>query len=171
MPVVFYCGTPPKNSFCIATSIVNPPVCNRGQISFIMKRKLDENNEAQPVTEAKIQTSSTMPSAPEPTFVDLGLDPRLVQAVALQNFERPTPVQRNAIPLALNGKDVMAKAPCGSGKTAAYVLPVLSSILSRKAVCVRRLAQSHGLELQAMLQHFDLLTKSRRLIPPSLPRP
>jgi ATP-dependent RNA helicase DDX56/DBP9 len=44
-------------------------------------------------------------------------------------------VQRKAIPLALNGQDVLAKADCGSGKTAAYVLPLLSSILKRKAVC------------------------------------
>jgi ATP-dependent RNA helicase DDX56/DBP9 len=101
----------------------------------IMKRKLDQNDEAQPVTEP--QPAETKPGKTvevEPSFADLGLDPRLVQAVALQNFEKPTLVQRKAIPLALTGKDVMAKAPCGSGKTAAFVLPVVSSILTRKAV-------------------------------------
>lgn len=68
------------------------------------------------------------------TFSDLGLDPRLVQAVAKQSFEKPTLVQRKAIPLALAGQDVLCKANTGSGKTAAYVLPVLSGILKRKAV-------------------------------------
>jgi ATP-dependent RNA helicase DDX56/DBP9 len=109
-----------------------------------MKRKLDQNDEAVPapaaeaqqkaeatVAETKPETSS---AEAEPSWADLGLDLRLVQAVALQTFEKPTPVQRKAIPLALNGSDVMAKAPCGSGKTAAFVLPVISSILSRKAV-------------------------------------
>lgn len=67
------------------------------------------------------------------TFSDLGLDPRLVQAVAKQSFEKPTLVQRKAIPLALAGQDVLCKAKTGSGKTAAYVLPVLSGILKRKA--------------------------------------
>lgn len=70
----------------------------------------------------------------ELTFSDLGLDPRLVQAVAKQSFEKPTLVQRKAIPLALAGQDVLCKAKTGSGKTAAYVLPVLSGILKRKAV-------------------------------------
>ncbi|KAJ4390373.1 ATP-dependent DNA/RNA helicase, partial [Neurospora sp. IMI 360204] len=69
----------------------------------------------------------------ELTFSDLGLDPRLVQAVAKQSFEKPTLVQRKAIPLALAGQDVLCKAKTGSGKTAAYVLPVLSGILKRKA--------------------------------------
>jgi len=66
------------------------------------------------------------------SFADLGLDPRLVQAVAKQSFEKPTLVQRKAIPLALGGQDILCKAKTGSGKTAAYVLPVLSGILKRK---------------------------------------
>ncbi|PHH61622.1 hypothetical protein CDD81_8137 [Ophiocordyceps australis] len=69
----------------------------------------------------------------EATFADLGLDPRLVQAVASQNYLKPTLVQRKAIPLALNGQDVLCKAKTGSGKTAAYVLPVLAGILKRKS--------------------------------------
>lgn len=56
----------------------------------------------------------------------------MVQAIAKQNFEKPTLVQRTAIPLALDGQDVLAKAKTGSGKTLAYILPVLQSILKRK---------------------------------------
>ncbi|KAK3349989.1 P-loop containing nucleoside triphosphate hydrolase protein [Lasiosphaeria hispida] len=69
----------------------------------------------------------------DPSFAELGLDPRLVQAVAKQSFEKPTLVQRKAIPLALQGQDVLCKAKTGSGKTAAYVLPLLSGILKRKS--------------------------------------
>jgi ATP-dependent RNA helicase DDX56/DBP9 len=102
-----------------------------------MKRKLDQMAEPSSEVVAETPVNSATPAAEtqeEATFADLGLDPRLVQAVAKQKFEKPTLVQRKAIPLALNGQDVLAKAKTGSGKTAAYVLPLLSSILRRKSV-------------------------------------
>ncbi|KAK4209793.1 hypothetical protein QBC37DRAFT_429863 [Rhypophila decipiens] len=105
-----------------------------------MKRKLDQNDEPSPSTSATEEPASkestTKPeqqTTTEPSFDQLGLDPRLVQAVAKQNFEKPTLVQRKAIPLALDGQDVLCKAKTGSGKTAAYVLPALSTILKKKA--------------------------------------
>lgn len=106
-----------------------------------MKRKLDKTGEPS-AAPAEPETKTTQPekqaAATEPSFAELGLDPRLVQAVAKQSFEKPTLVQRRAIPLALQGQDVLCKAKTGSGKTAAYVLPVLSSILKRKTVCPAR---------------------------------
>lgn len=110
-----------------------------------MKRKLNENDvptSAAAASEAEKQaetatttTTTTAAAAEEATFADLGLDARLVQAVAEQGFLKPTLVQRRAIPLALDGKDVLCKAKTGSGKTAAYVLPVLAGILKKKSVC------------------------------------
>lgn len=94
-----------------------------------MKRKIDDNGEPAPPAE-----SEAKPTSPEPTFAGLGLDTRLVQAIAKEKFEKPTLVQRTAIPLALDGQDVLAKAKTGSGKTLAYILPVLQSILKRKQV-------------------------------------
>jgi ATP-dependent RNA helicase DDX56/DBP9 len=94
-----------------------------------MKRKLDENNVpavVQQVEEKKDETG----------FAALGLDTRLLQAIAKQNFQTPTLVQSKAIPLALEGRDVLARAKTGSGKTAAYLLPILNAILKRKQVCV-----------------------------------
>lgn len=100
------------------------------------KRKRDQGDE--PPKSTEVVKSDTAKKSAEPeeetSFVDLGLDPRLLQAIAQQKFAKPTLVQRKAIPLALNGQDVLAKADCGSGKTAAYVLPLLSSILKRKTV-------------------------------------
>jgi ATP-dependent RNA helicase DDX56/DBP9 len=92
-----------------------------------MKRKLDEND-----VPASVPGAET-PTKQEPTFADLGLDARLIQAVAEQGYNAPTLVQRKAIPLALAGQDVLCKGKTGSGKTAAYVLPVLAGILKRKA--------------------------------------
>ncbi|RDA88204.1 hypothetical protein CP532_6821 [Ophiocordyceps camponoti-leonardi (nom. inval.)] len=66
------------------------------------------------------------------SFSDFGLDARLLQAVSEQKLVKPTLVQRKAIPMALDGHDVLCRAKTGSGKTAAYVLPVLAGILKRK---------------------------------------
>lgn len=100
-----------------------------------MKRKLDQNGVPSPETETQKRSKPEPPSGGGLTFAELGLDPRLVQAVAEQSFLKPTLVQREAIPLALNGRDVLCKSKTGSGKTAAYVLPVLNGILKRKTVC------------------------------------
>ncbi|MBA5763919.1 ATP-dependent RNA helicase SrmB [Vibrio sp. 404] len=58
-------------------------------------------------------------------FADLDLDPNLLSAIEDMGFERPTEVQAQAIPQALEGRDILASAPTGTGKTAAFVLPAL----------------------------------------------
>jgi ATP-dependent RNA helicase DDX56/DBP9 len=134
-----------------------------------MKRKLNQNDvptSAKPdadqqMADAEAATTTTEPTATttttttttapttgaasdeDKTFADLGLDARLVQAVAQQKFLKPTLVQRRAIPLALDGKDVLCKAKTGSGKTAAYVLPVLAGILKKKSVRFPSFASNH----------------------------
>lgn len=95
-----------------------------------MKRKLDANDVPTPAAEVEVQKSDA-------SFAGLGLDSRLLQGITKQNFQTPTLVQRKAIPLALEGRDILARAKTGSGKTAAYLLPILHSILKRKQVgCV-----------------------------------
>ena len=59
------------------------------------------------------------------SFDQLGLAPELVRVVADQGYTEPTPVQEQAIPLVLAGRDVLAAAQTGTGKTAAFVLPIL----------------------------------------------
>jgi hypothetical protein len=68
------------------------------------------------------------------TWQDMGLDARVIRAISRLNWHSPTPVQESAIPYALEGKDVLAKARTGSGKTAAYAVPVVQKILSKKEV-------------------------------------
>jgi ATP-dependent RNA helicase DDX56/DBP9 len=62
------------------------------------------------------------------------LDPRILRALADAGFARPTLVQAKAIPLALESRDILARARTGSGKTAAYCVPVVQKILSAKSV-------------------------------------
>ncbi|HET7563710.1 MAG TPA: DEAD/DEAH box helicase, partial [Gemmatimonadaceae bacterium] len=71
----------------------------------------------------------TAPSAGlEPGFAALGLDERLLSALAELGYEEPTPIQRAAIPPLLEGRDVLGMAATGTGKTAAFALPVLQDI-------------------------------------------
>ncbi|MCJ1244522.1 ATP-dependent DNA/RNA helicase [Trapelia coarctata] len=92
-----------------------------------MKRKLDDNDVPTPVPPPSTTSAGTQ------NFESLGLDVRLLQAIVQEKFTAPTPVQSQAIPLALEGKDILARAKTGSGKTAAYVLPILEGILRTKA--------------------------------------
>ena len=62
------------------------------------------------------------------SFTELGLAPELSRAVAEQGYETPTPIQLRAIPAVIAGRDVLAGAQTGTGKTAAFVLPVLQAL-------------------------------------------
>ncbi|WP_455820262.1 ATP-dependent RNA helicase SrmB [Pseudomonas cerasi] len=63
------------------------------------------------------------------TFSELELDESLLQALQEKGYTRPTAIQAEAIPAALEGRDVMGSAPTGTGKTAAYLLPALQHLL------------------------------------------
>ncbi len=63
------------------------------------------------------------------TFAELDLDPNLLAAIDELGFERPTQIQAEAIPQALDGRDILACAPTGTGKTAAFVLPALQYLI------------------------------------------
>ena len=62
-------------------------------------------------------------------FTDLGLDPRLLETLTELGYEEPTPIQREAIPLLLTGQDLIGQAATGTGKTAAFALPILHRIV------------------------------------------
>ena len=63
------------------------------------------------------------------TFADFGLDPRVQKAIGEQGYSTPTPIQAQAIPHVLAGKDLMGAAQTGTGKTAAFVLPIIQKLL------------------------------------------
>lgn len=64
-------------------------------------------------------------------FADLNLDKNILSAVRSEGYESPTPIQAQAIPFALDGRDIMASAQTGSGKTAAFLLPTLQKLTKR----------------------------------------
>ena len=83
-----------------------------------------------------LESALTFSSPPLSTLRDT----RLLRSLADLSFTHPTLVQAQAIPLILQGKDVLAKARTGSGKTAAYGLPAVQRVLLAKAVSVQRLS-------------------------------
>jgi len=73
-----------------------------------------------------------MSSPPTPNaFASLGLSAALVEAVAALGYEEPTPIQREAIPVLLTGRDVLGQAETGTGKTAAFALPMLHRVAEK----------------------------------------
>src|SRR5688572_15804745 len=69
-----------------------------------------------------------IPTDGAPSFADLGLRPELLEALAGLGYEEPTPIQREAIPPLLDGRDLLGQAATGTGKTAAFALPALQRI-------------------------------------------
>ncbi len=72
-----------------------------------------------------------------PTFKELGLHPKLVRSVTAKGYGEPTSIQKEAIPAVLAGRDVMGGSQTGTGKTAAFALPILQKLSEREA-------KSHG---------------------------
>jgi ATP-dependent RNA helicase RhlE len=79
------------------------------------------------------------------SFDHLGLAPELVRVVADQGYTEPTPVQAEAIPLVLAGRDVLAGAQTGTGKTAAFVLPILQLLNANREIRPPVAAPGNGL--------------------------
>ena len=71
-------------------------------------------------------------------FEALGLDPKIAKAVREAGYTEPTPIQTKAIPLVLRGSDVIGIAQTGTGKTAAFVLPILQRLSTRGSATNRR---------------------------------
>ena len=65
------------------------------------------------------------------TFADLGLDPELLAALTHLGYEEPTPIQRESIPPLVAGQDLLGQAATGTGKTAAFALPILQRLVGR----------------------------------------
>ncbi|MEY3509036.1 MAG: hypothetical protein RLZ21_793, partial [Pseudomonadota bacterium] len=75
----------------------------------------------------QIQPESSLP--PLANFADFHLDPKILKAVAEQGYTQATPIQAKAIPIVLEGRDVMGAAQTGTGKTAAFTLPIIQKLL------------------------------------------
>src|SRR5438067_12797750 len=84
-------------------------------------------------------------------FSSFGLHPDLIRGIKELGFTRPTPIQNDAIPPAMAGKDVLAAAATGSGKTAAFLLPILHRLIDKKRRTTRALILTPTRELAAQI--------------------
>ncbi|KAL9124389.1 MAG: hypothetical protein Q9217_006276 [Psora testacea] len=86
-------------------------------------------------------------------FQAMGLNAHLLKAITRKGFSVPTPIQRKTIPMVLNGQDVVGMARTGSGKTAAFVVPMIEKLKSHSAVIGARaliMSPSRELALQTL---------------------
>ena len=92
---------------------------------------------------------TTTQDSPQATFAELGIDDRLLRVLQDVGYETPSPIQAETIPLLLEGKDVVGLAQTGTGKTAAFALPILGRIdTNRKDTQALVLAPTRELALQ-----------------------
>lgn len=125
---------------------------------MIEKKRAEEFFDADPFTKEEFAKSKFE------SFADLKLSRPIMRAIAQIGFEKPTPIQQRAIPIALTGKDICASAQTGSGKTAAFLLPILERLQFRSRrvqstrvmiICpVRELAT----QCQSMLEQLSRFT-------------
>ncbi|MHB1863216.1 MAG: DEAD/DEAH box helicase, partial [Gemmatimonadaceae bacterium] len=90
-----------------------------------MPRQKKPKSEPSAPTESPESPASSEPSA---TFAGLGLSAPVLRAVADAGYREPTPIQSQAIPLVLKGRDIMGLAQTGTGKTAAFTLPIVDRL-------------------------------------------
>ncbi len=101
------------------------------------------------------------------SFSNFGLDKRLTTSLEHLGFHQATPIQSEAIPVAIAGKDILASSQTGSGKTIAFLLPIMQRLLRQKAFSKRDpralvLAPTRELAMQ-VYQDFKKLTGASRL--------
>src|SRR5689334_24092045 len=87
----------------------------------------------------------------EVPFSSFHLHRDLLRGIKEIGFQRPTPIQTDAIPAALTGRDVLACAQTGSGKTVAFLLPILNQLLEKKRGITRALIITPTRELAAQI--------------------
>lgn len=90
------------------------------------------------------------------TFRDLKLHESVLEGLDSMGFENPTPVQEQAIPVIVSGKDIIASAQTGTGKTGAFLLPIIHRILSQpqsKGINTLILAPTRELAMQIGRAH------------------
>ena len=93
---------------------------------------INTDTEITSITGADNSVAPSVTDTPPPatiTFADFGLDPKIQKAVSEQGYTIPTPIQAQSIPHVLAGRDLMGAAQTGTGKTAAFVLPIIQQIL------------------------------------------
>ena len=97
-------------------------------------------------------------------FKDLGFEPQLQEGLDMMGFEKPTPIQEQAIPAILNNKDMIACAQTGTGKTAAFVLPILNKLCKGNTSKINTIIVSPtrelALQIDRQIEGFSYFTNA-----------
>src|SRR5688572_6275023 len=113
---------------------------------------------ASPRSSPPVRASAASRIPPSMPFSTFGLHPDLLRGLHELGFTRPTPIQQQAIPPALEGRDLLACAMTGSGKTAAFLLPILHRIGGKPRRTTRALVLTPTRELAAQIdEHLGTL--------------
>ncbi len=94
---------------------------------------------------------SNSPTEPAPGFAGFKLDPRVLRGIAAAGFIKPRPIQERTIPATLEGRDILGLAQTGTGKTAAFALPILEHILATRGDGPRALVVAPTRELASQI--------------------
>ena len=100
-----------------------------------------------PISEAPLTT----PIEPEASWAALNLSDTLIEVIRKAGYDKPTPVQQKSIPLAIEGLDLLVSSQTGSGKTAAFALPMIEKIRGREGLKGLILAPSREIALQSQV--------------------
>ena len=99
--------------------------------------------------------NSTLAYEPKYSFADFEIDNRLKENIAKKGFTKPTSIQDKTIPEILSGKDVAGLADTGTGKTAAFLIPLINKILKDKSQRILIMAPTRELALQINAESMD----------------
>ena len=117
-----------------------------------------------PVSSVPTEPSADADAPSSSTFADLGVSPQLLQDLTRAGLKTPTPIQAKAIPAALEGRDVLGCAQTGTGKTAAFVIPMIERLAQGSKGPPRALVLAPTRELAFQItETIDKLGRSRRV--------
>ncbi|CAI5758803.1 unnamed protein product [Candida verbasci] len=111
------------------------------------KLELSDDEEEQDINSFNTTQNPTVKKAKAGSFASFGLSKFILTNIAKKGFKQPTPIQRKTIPLIIEGRDVVGMARTGSGKTAAFVLPLIEKLKTRSPSGVRSIIISPSREL------------------------
>lgn len=123
---------------------------------FELFKVIEERNRLQPATTIKEEY------APKHKFDDFNICPELKKNIAERNFPAPTPIQDQSIPVIIDGKDIIGIANTGTGKTAAFLIPLINKVFKDRTQKVFILAPTRELALQ-IFDEFRMYSKNMRM--------
>lgn len=118
--------------------------------------KVKTSTESQAESEADSNTEAEADAEPELTFEHFGLKDAILRGIKEAGFTSPSPIQQQALPVVLSGRDVIARAQTGTGKTAAFGLPSMNAITGRGGVEVLVIVPTRELASQVSDELYRL---------------